>query len=266
MMPDLFDHFLTGRSVAEYTIASTSQCLDPIRARLGRGPAAGADGHPQPASCPRSSRRARTSDRSCPKWPRTRRRGSTRVVAPGSHDTASAVVGAPLAVPATAFLSSGTWSLIGLEVAAPVLSDAALAANLTNEGGVAGTIRLLRNVARAVARPGEPARNVAVATTPRRTRSSPRSPNGRPPSRAFIDPDDERFLRPGDLPARVRAFCRETGQPPPEEPGTLFRVLLESLALRYADGGGRARRGRRPTDRGDPHRGRRDATTSSCAA
>jgi len=117
----------------------------------------------------------------------------TRVVAPGSHDTASAVVGAPLAGPTTAFLSSGTWSLIGLEVAAPVITDVTLAANLTNEGGVEGSIRLLRNVmglwlvqeSRRALWPGgdapsyEDLAGLAEAA---------------PSFTAFIDPDDERFL------------------------------------------------------------------------
>ena len=156
-----------------------------------------------------------------------------RVVAPGSHDTASAVVGAPLAGPRTAFLSSGTWSLIGLEVAAPVVSGVTLAANLTNEGGVAGTIRLLRNVMglwlvqecrRALWPAGDAPTYEQLAA----------GAEAAPAFTAFIDPDDERFLRPGDLPAQVRAFCAETGQPVPQDAGTLIRVILESLALRYA--------------------------------
>jgi len=144
IMTDLFAHFLSGANVAEYTLASTSQALDalardwarPMLERLGiptgilpeivppgtvvgplQGDLAGAPGL-----------------------------GSTRVVLPGSHDTASAVVGTPIASAATAYLSSGTWSLIGLEVPRPVISAVSLRANLTNEGGVAGTIRLLRNV------------------------------------------------------------------------------------------------------------------------
>jgi rhamnulokinase len=108
-----------------------------------------------------------------------------------------------------------------------------LAANLTNEGGVGGTIRLLRNVvglwliqeSRRTMWPadGAPSYEELVALAEKA-----------PQLTAFIDPDDERFLRPGDLPARVREFCAETGQPVPQDPGTLFRVLFESLALRYA--------------------------------
>ena len=231
MTADLFAHFLSGASVSEYTLASTSQALDarardwarPMLERLGiptgllpeivvpgtvvgglQGDLADATGL-----------------------------GATTVVLPGSHDTASAVAGTPLASASTAYVSSGTWSLIGLEVPEPVISDVSLAANLTNEGGVGGTIRLLRNVvglwlvqeSRRALWPGGDGptyeKLAAMAETA-------------PAFTAFIDPDDERFLRPGDLPARVRAFCSETGQPVPPDAATLMRVLLESLALRYA--------------------------------
>ena len=231
MMADLFAHFLSGASVAEYTLASTSQALDasardwarPMLERLGIptgllpeivapgtivGGLAGAL-----ADAPGLT--------------------GARVVLPGSHDTASAVVGTPIASGSAAFLSSGTWSLIGLEVPEPVISDVTLAANLTNEGGVDGTIRLLRNVV-----------GLWLVQESRRALWPDREPPSyeklaglaetAPAFTAFIDPDDERFLRPGDLPARVREFCAETGQPVPADTATLIRVLLESLALRYA--------------------------------
>jgi rhamnulokinase len=231
LMGDLFAHFLCGTSVAEYTNASTSQCLDPFTRDWAR-PLLDRLGIPtgflpeivQPGTVLgplRADVAAATG------------LAGTLVVAPGSHDTASAVVGAPLSGPTTAFLSSGTWSLVGLEVATPVVSDVTLAANLTNEGGVAGTIRLLRNVmglwliqesrhALWPAGDGPSYEELAALA------------GAAPAFTAFIDPDDERFLRPGDMPARVRAFCRETGQPEPPDTPTLVRVLLESLALRYA--------------------------------
>jgi rhamnulokinase len=231
MMGDLFAHFLCGSSVAEYTNASTSQCLDPFTRDWAR-PLLERLGIPtgllpeivQPGTVLGSLRADVAADTGL---------AHARVVAPGSHDTASAVVGAPLAGPTTAFLSSGTWSLIGLEVAAPVVSDVTLAANLTNEGGVAGTIRLLRNVMglwlvqesrRALWPAGDGPSYEDLAALA----------EAAPAFTAFIDPDDERFLRPGDMPARARAFCAETGQPVPQDAGTLIRVVLESLALRYA--------------------------------
>ncbi len=231
MMADLFAHFLSGASVAEYTLASTSQALDavardwarPLLERLGIPTALLPEIVPPGTVVgPLQADLATASGL-----------GATRVVLPGSHDTASAVVGTPIAGPSTAYLSSGTWSLIGLEVSHPVISPVSLGANLTNEGGVAGTIRLLRNVVglwlvqesrRALWPAGNaPSYEELVAMA-----------EAAPAFTAFIDPDDERFLHPGDLPARVRAFCAETGQPVPADTGTLMRVLLESLALRYA--------------------------------
>jgi rhamnulokinase len=231
MMADLFHHFLAGTAVAEYTNASTSQCLDPVTREWAR-PLLDRLGIPTgilpPIVAPGTVLGPVRADVAADTGLR-----DVRVVAPGSHDTASAVVGAPLAGPTTAFLSSGTWSLIGLEVPAPVVTDVTLAANLTNEGGVAGTIRLLRNVmglwlvqeSRRALWPAGDAPTYEELTA---------LAESAPAFSAFIDPDDERFLRPGDLPARVRAFCAETGQPVPQEAGTLVRVLLESLALRYA--------------------------------
>ncbi len=137
-----------------------------------------------------------------------------------------------------------------------MVSDVTLAANLTNEGGVEGTIRLLRNVMglwlvqesrRALWPAGEAPSYEELAALA----------EAAPAFTAFIDPDDERFLRPGDLPGRVAACCRETGQPVPGDAGTLVRVLLDSLALRYAARGRRADGRVRPSDRGDPRRRRR---------
>ena len=156
-------------------------------------------------------------------------------MAPGTHDTASAVAGIPLAVDGhTAFLSSGTWSLVGLEVDQPVMTDAALGANLTNEGGVGGTIRLLKNVmglwlvqeARRRSPAGEPPAYEQLMALAEQA----------PPFTAFIDPDDTRFFRldDGGLITAVEAFCLKRGSRRPVRSGTLVRVLLESLALKYA--------------------------------
>jgi rhamnulokinase len=157
----------------------------------------------------------------------------TQVIAGASHDTPSAVAAVPLKGPGTAYISSGTWSLVGLEVQEPVVTEASMAANLTNEGGYGGTITLLRNVmglwlvqqSRKALWPGEGAPSYEeicelAETGPRGT--------------AFVDPDDSRFLWPGDMPTRIREYCEETGQPVPFETATLWRVIFESLALKYA--------------------------------
>jgi rhamnulokinase len=230
-MADLFAHFLSGATVAEYTLASTSACLDaaardwarPILARFGI----------PPSLLPEVAAPGTVLGSLRDELAGAAGLGRTQVVLPGSHDTASAVAGTPLASARTAYISSGTWSLVGLETPEPVISPASLAANLTNEGGVGGTIRLLRNVVglwlvqesrRALWPVGDAPSYEELAAMA----------EAAPAFTAFIDPDDERFLRPGDLPARVRAFCEETGQPVPADTGTLVRVLLESLALRYA--------------------------------
>ncbi len=231
MMADLFHHFLAGTAVAEYTLASTSQCLDPV-ARDWARPLVERFGIPlrilPPVVAPGTVLGPVRGDLAAATG-----LDGTRVVTPGSHDTASAVVGTPLAESSTAFLSSGTWSLLGLEVPGPVVTEAALAANLTNEGGVGGTVRLLRNVV-GLWLVQESRRALWPADDPPSYEAIVALAEAAPASTAFIDPDDDRFLRPGDVPGRVREFCAETGQPVPEGAGTLIRVILESLALRYA--------------------------------
>jgi rhamnulokinase len=227
LIPDLLHHFLCGSGVVEYTNATTTQCLD-VRTRSWGLELLVRMGIPSrifPEVVQPGTLLGHFSDESG---------ASVRVVAPATHDTASAVAGTPLSENGTsAFLSSGTWSLVGLEVDQPLVSEAAREANLTNEGGVGGTIRLLRNVMglwlvqearRALERRGVtysyPQLSAVAEAAPAFT--------------AFVDPDDPRFLRPGELPAIVEEFCRETSQPEPREPGTLVRVLLDSLALKYA--------------------------------
>ncbi len=231
MMGDLFAHFLSGSMVAEYTNVSTSQCLDcrthtwarPLLERLGI-PTHFLPELTEPGTVLGPVRADVAAE--------TGLTGS-RVVAVASHDTASAVAGTPLAGPTTAFLSSGTWSLIGLEVPAPVINDASFAANLTNEGGFGHTIRLLRNVM-GLWLVQESRRALWAADDGPSYEELAALAAAAPPWTAFIDPDDERFLRPGDLPDRVRMYCSETGQKVPSDTGTLLRVLLDSLALRYA--------------------------------
>jgi rhamnulokinase len=154
------------------------------------------------------------------------------VIATGSHDTASAVAAVPGLDAHSAYISSGTWSLVGVEVAEPVINEQALALNFTNEGGVAGTVRLLKNVAglwllqesrRQWAREGRDytwEELLALA-------------EGATPLQGLVDPDAPDFLSPGDMPAALRAFCRRTGQPEPQDVGATVRCCLESLALKY---------------------------------
>ena len=231
MMPDIFHHFLSGVSVCEYTEATTGQTLDPWTKDWAR-PVFDRLGIPthflpeivQPGTVLGQLLNEVAEGTGC--------RG-TQVVAGASHDTPSAVAAIPLAGPSTAYISSGTWSLVGLEVPEPVVTEASLAANLTNEGGYGGTITLLKNVmglwllqqSRKALWPGEGA--------PSYEEICELAESG-PQWTAFVDPDDPRFLWPGDMPTRIREYCEETGQPVPFETATLWRVIFESLALKSA--------------------------------
>lgn len=235
MMPDLFHWLLTGVKTNEFTNATTTQFFDPARRAWAKGLLAklqlpthilGEIVQPGAAIGPISRRVAADTGLA-----------GVQVVAPGTHDTASAVMAVPAAEgpaerPKWCYLSSGTWSLMGAEVPAPVIDEASSRLNFTNEGGVGGSIRLLKNITglwivqecrRAWANAGrefswdELTRLAAAA----------------PPLRSTIVPDHPSFATPGDMPARIREFCRQTNQPVPENEGAIVRCALESLALRY---------------------------------
>lgn len=159
--------------------------------------------------------------------------GSAKVVASCSHDTGAAVAAVPAGEAADwAFLSSGTWSLIGVELPSPLINDATREANFTNEGGFGGTTRFLKNIVglwilqecrRDWERRGEQWDYAALNRLAAEAE----------PLRTLIDPDDDRFVKPGDMLSKVEAFARETGQPVPATPGEFTRAILESLALIY---------------------------------
>jgi rhamnulokinase len=162
--------------------------------------------------------------------------GQIAVVAPAGHDTGSAVAGVPTkntGKPNWAYLSSGTWSLLGVEVQDALLSPRALELNVTNEGGVDGTYRLLKNIMglwlvqgcrRAFIEKGKEFSYEQLAQMAAEA----------PAFRSLVNPDDDRFLNPPDMPKAIQDFCRETGQPVPETEGQLVRCVYESLALTYA--------------------------------
>ena len=160
-------------------------------------------------------------------------RHGTPVVAVGSHDTASAVVGVPFSDRShAAYISSGTWSLVGVELDEPVLTEAAREADFTNEGGVDRTIRFLRNASglwvlseamRTWASRGEDVGLEALLT----------AASDVPSLRSVVDLEGAEFLPPGDMEARIAAACRATGQPVPATRGEVVRCVLDSLALAY---------------------------------
>jgi rhamnulokinase len=227
MMPALLTSWLCGEAACELTDVSTTGCYDP-RAGAWAGDLLDRLGIPTRIF----GEVVPPGTVLGPPLPELGL-GAARVVATASHDTASAVAAVPFETGRTgAYISSGTWSLVGLERPAPVIEPAALAANLTNELGVAGTVRLLRNVMglwllqecrRAWSRGGrEWSYDELLAMA-----------GAAPPLGPLVDPDHERFLRPGDLPAAIAAVCRESGQEAIADPGRVARCVLESLALRY---------------------------------
>ena len=230
MIPDLLRYFLTGERQCEWTNATTTQLFNPVSgtwdrelmdrigipSRLFLPPV-----QPGTVIAPLS---ASVCDElgvaSCP------------IVAVGEHDTASAVVAVPAASPDFAYLICGTWSLLGTEVKQPVLTPQALQWNFTNEGGVGGTYRLLKNIMglwllqecrHAWEKEGS---NYSFAEMVEMAKREPGF-------QALIDPDDPLFLNPTHMPDAIRRYCERTGQPAPQTHGAFVRCVTESLALKY---------------------------------
>jgi rhamnulokinase len=233
MIPDFFHWCLCGSRVVEFTNGTTSQCLHPLRrdwatemlTRLCL-----------PAEIfPKIVTPGERLGTLRPSVSEATRLGNLPVIAPPTHDTASAVAGAPSANTGKtnwAYVSSGTWSLIGVETLEASLSKRTLELNLTNEGGLDGTYRLLKNVMGLWLVQQCKWSLDAMGKTHSYPELETSAANAAP-LRCFVDPDDDRFLNPADMPAAIRGFCRETGQPVPESEGELIRCALESLALKY---------------------------------
>jgi rhamnulokinase len=228
MTPDLFNYWLTGVAKSELTIASTSQFYNP---RLKRWATELFDQLDLPkAILPEIVLPGSYLGPLVPQIAETSHLTSVPVYATGSHDTASAVAAVPAEGDDWCYVSSGTWSLMGVELDAPVIDARSRALNLTNEMGASGKTRLLKNIAglwllqecrRAWALAGreytyEELTTMAVSATP---------------FSAVIDPDA--FLEPGDMPAKISAHCRATGQQAQDSPAAIARTIFESLALRY---------------------------------
>ncbi len=154
------------------------------------------------------------------------------VIATCSHDTGAAVAAVPAQGEEWAYLSSGTWSLLGVELPEPLLSDAALANNFTNEAGFGDTTRFLKNIV-GLWLLQECRRTWSLAGPKFSYAELAAAAETAPAFRSLINPADPRFLKPDDMPARIAAYCRETGQPEPETPGEMTRCIYESLALLY---------------------------------
>jgi rhamnulokinase len=154
------------------------------------------------------------------------------VVASCSHDTGAAVAAVPASGQNWAYLSSGTWSLMGVESPVPVINDASRQLNFTNEIGYGGSVRLLKNII-GLWLVQECRREWAKAGAAYDYGALTRLASEAPPFVSLINPADQRFIAPGDMPGRIAAMCQETGQPVPATPGAYLRCILESLALLY---------------------------------
>ena len=228
-MPDLFNYLLTRKKTAEFTIATTSQILDPrTKAWIpGLFQAMGLSKkllqniiEPGTILGPLTEEVARETGFF-----------GVPVVATAGHDTAAAVAAVPAEGRNWAYISSGTWSLVGVEENAPIISAKSLESNFTNEGGVDGTIRFLKNVAglwlvqgcrKAWAKDGLLSYEELVQAAADARAFT-----------AFIDPDNRDFLNPPDMPEALTDYCRKTGQKVPESRAAVVRSLFESLALKY---------------------------------
>jgi rhamnulokinase len=228
-IPDLFNYWLTGNAVCEFTNATTTQMVDPVKRTWANGllQRLGLPAHlPAPIVEPGS-----IVGTLLPDIVRGSTLAGTTVIAPACHDTGSAVA-AISARTGTAFLSSGTWSLLGTELDSPVITPDALRLNFTNEGGVNETTRLLKNVM-----------GLWMLQCCRQSWAANGNPYdyrelmelaAREPSFChLVDPDDESFLRPSDMPTAINRFCSRTHQPSPQGPATYVRTILESLAFKY---------------------------------
>lgn len=229
-MPDIFNYLLTGRKITEFTIATTSQVYNPrkhawekeILDALGIS-----DDILQEVIPPGTGIGGINSS-----LKKELGIGDLAVISVASHDTASAVAAVPAKGDSWAYISSGTWSLMGVELYAPCINEESLEHNFTNEGGLGGTFRFLKNIC------GlwllrkcrddwlKQGKNLTYDEIIEMARSSK-------PFKALIDPDDLKFYNPESMTKAISDFCHQTGQEIPESPGEYARVILESIALKY---------------------------------
>jgi rhamnulokinase len=230
LMPDLFHYWLSGVARRELTEATTTQCYDPVAGdwawdlleRLGL-PSHLFGEIVAPGTILGDLRPEVAED--------TGLTGAA-VISPASHDTASAIAAVPFREPGSAYVSSGTWSVVGTEVTRPVIDDRSFSANLTNEGGPSGTFQLMSNATglwllhecqRTWEQHGHRWEFSELAALA----------GAAPPLASLVDPNAAAFVAPGDMPGRIADWCRRTGQEVPEGPGEMVRCLLESLTLVY---------------------------------
>jgi len=229
-MPDLFHYMFTGVKRSEFSFATTSQLYNPVSRgwdpdifrALGLNSALMQEvAEPGTILAPLSASFRR--DTGLPAIP---------VALVATHDTGSAVAAAPGEGEDWAYLSSGTWSLLGVEIKKPVITEASRKMNFTNEGGIGGTFRLLKNIM-GLWLLQECRRTWAAAGKEYSYPELAEMASTAPAFDALVDPDHAGFLNPPDMPEAIRKFCSATGQQPPQTPAAVARCVFESLALKY---------------------------------
>ncbi len=228
-MPDLMAYMLTGAKVAEYTIASTSQMINPVTGDWDYETIEkiGFDVKKLPEIVPSGHVYGNVKKEICEELGID----TVPVIAVCTHDTGSAVAAVPADMENTCYISCGTWSLMGVELDKPVLTDESFAQNFTNEGGYNKSIRFLKNIMglwiiqesrRRWEKEGNLYSFAELADMASKSKSV-----------CYIDPDYPAFDNPGNMPERIREFCRKTGQNEPNTIGEFARCIYESLALKY---------------------------------
>ena len=238
-IPDLLNYWLTGKAVCEFSNATTTQCYNPQEAGWAREmlKLMGIPTHIFPPIVPPGSDLGQLLPHVAAEVGLQRQKGP-QVIAPACHDTGSAVAAVPAEAPDFAWISSGTWSVVGAEVPDPVINGESLAHNFTNEGGVGATrtssvrFRFSRNVM-----------GLWLVQECRRTWAQQgqeytydvltEMASEADPFQAVLDPDYGEFFKPGDMPALIQAYCQMTGQPVPQTKGAIVRCALEGIALKY---------------------------------
>ncbi len=229
-VPDLLNYFLTGQAFVERTIASTGQLLDP---RTGQWAWPVIDAFGLPRDLFGQVIEPGTTIGTLQPYCAARVGASLKVVAVGAHDTASAVAGVPADKGHWAFLSSGTWSIMGIESQTPVITDRSWELGFVNEGGISGTTRVLKNISglwivQELRREWQAQGKLYDYTIMTEMAAQAE------PLRSFINPTSPEFAKGGDMSKKIKDFCKRTGQDVPKEHGAILRCALESLALAYA--------------------------------
>jgi len=229
-MPDLFNFFLTGEKANEFTITTTTQCYDPVKRSWAFDLMTALDiptrifGEVVPPGTVLGQLRSSVAD--------DLGLSEVSVVTSSGHDTASAVAAVPASSQDYIYLSSGTWSLMGVELDQPMINAESLAANMTNEGGVDNTIRFLKNIV-GLWMLQECRHQWARSGCDYDYNQLSQMASEIPAFGPLVDPGDDRFLAPEDMIAAIQSYCQESGQKIPTEKGAIVRCVLESLAMEY---------------------------------